>query len=222
MLTVKSCPWKNEPPVRVMPGESRPKDGVYHFLLPDEGMANYTDKVVKQLKPAELKKMQEWRKEFCKPFTADETRQLTKLSKAADNLWARHAEQCAKLRKRTADPHSVWGMEPDLELKPSSVQEKDRILEQELRSRKLEQSTPYVRLKTAMDYWCSLWFWPIDKAHELPSRAEFLFDMGLILEGSTTYRPCASQNEQLTLCAIPQKPVQLSLPTDEELGQVNI
>lgn len=35
-----------------------------------------------------------------------------------------------------------------------------------------------------MDYWCALWFWPIDKADLLPTRSEFLFDMSLILEGT--------------------------------------
>ena len=24
--------------------------------------------------------------------------------------------------------------------------------------------TPYWRLKTVMDAWCALWFWPVDKA----------------------------------------------------------
>ena len=221
MLTDASCPWKNTPPVRVMPGEHRPKGGVYHFLMPDEGMASYNDRVIKQLKPAELKKMQNWRKEFCKVFTKEDAAFMSRLSKAADNLWARHADQCARLRRRTADPHTVWGMDPDPNLKPSSVQEKDRILEQEMRSRKLEQSTPYVRLKTAMDYWCALWFWPIDKADELPTRSEFLFEMQFILEGTTIRRPM-DEDKQFTLCAIPKKPEQLRLPTDEELGQVNI
>lgn len=35
-----------------------------------------------------------------------------------------------------------------------------------------------------MDYWCALWFWPIDQADLLPTRSEFLFDMSLILEGT--------------------------------------
>lgn len=42
----------------------------------------------------------------------------------------------------------------------------------------------YARLKFAMDYWCALWFWPIDQAELLPTRSEFLFDMSLILEGT--------------------------------------
>ena len=34
-----------------------------------------------------------------------------------------------------------------------------------------------------MDAWSALWFWPIDKADFLPSRAAFLTDIALILEG---------------------------------------
>ena len=49
----------------------------------------------------------------------------------------------------------------------------------------MRNAGPYARLKFAMDYWCALWFWPIDKADLLPSRSEFLFDMSLILEGTT-------------------------------------
>lgn len=32
-----------------------------------------------------------------------------------------------------------------------------------------------------MDYWCALWFWPIEKAELLPTRQQFLTEMGLIL-----------------------------------------
>lgn len=35
-----------------------------------------------------------------------------------------------------------------------------------------------------MDYWCALWFWPISQADLLPSRAEFIFEMDLILRGT--------------------------------------
>ena len=48
----------------------------------------------------------------------------------------------------------------------------------------MKNAGPYARLKFAMDYWCALWFWPIDKADLLPSRSEFFFDMSLILEGT--------------------------------------
>src|SRR5690606_36458172 len=31
--------------------------------------------------------------------------------------------------------------------------------------------TPYRRLKTVMDTWCALWFWPLDKVGELDGTA---------------------------------------------------
>ena len=40
----------------------------------------------------------------------------------------------------------------------------------------------------ALDYWCSLWFWPISAYSVLPSRHQFLLEMSLILTG----RPAAT------------------------------
>lgn len=45
------------------------------------------------------------------------------------------------------------------------------------------QRCGYKRLKTAMDAWCALWLWPLDKADLLPDRREFLEGMRLILDG---------------------------------------
>ena len=45
-------------------------------------------------------------------------------------------------------------------------------------------TSPYRRLKLALDYWCSLWFWPIPEAGKLPSRSEFLNEMAEIFAGS--------------------------------------
>ncbi len=41
----------------------------------------------------------------------------------------------------------------------------------------------YQRLKLVMDYWCALWFWPIDQAHLLPHREEYFGDLAEILAG---------------------------------------
>jgi hypothetical protein len=34
-----------------------------------------------------------------------------------------------------------------------------------------------------MDYWCALWFWPIEKSELLPSREEWLLELSALLEG---------------------------------------
>ena len=45
----KERAWLEGVPERVKPGEVRPEGAVYHWLLPDSGMANYTDRAVKQM-----------------------------------------------------------------------------------------------------------------------------------------------------------------------------
>ena len=44
-------------------------------------------------------------------------------------------------------------------------------------------ATPFRRLKLVMDYWCALWFWPLDKATELPSRELWWFVLETVLLG---------------------------------------
>ncbi len=35
-----------------------------------------------------------------------------------------------------------------------------------------------------MDYWCALWFWPIEQSELLPDRASFLMEIGLLVHGN--------------------------------------
>jgi hypothetical protein len=49
------------------------KDTVYHFLLPDTRVWRIAeDKVIKQMAADEIKTINEWRKEFTKPFSKSE------------------------------------------------------------------------------------------------------------------------------------------------------
>jgi len=177
--------WLDEIPERVMPGTKREENTVYHFLLPDKNMAVYNDKVVKQLAGDQIKTMNEWRKEFIEPLSATETALLIKLSTAVDGLWLRHTEKQKEIERRTTDPLQVFGQKKSrTERKFSTTEEKDKILQQEIHARDVRSSSPYRRLKLVMDYWCALWFWPIEKADLLPSRAQYLFDLTLILEGN--------------------------------------
>ena len=60
-------------PDRVPLGTKRmPKKQVYHFLLGDPGMCSYSDKVIKQLEPANIKAMKDWNKKFTGPVNDDD------------------------------------------------------------------------------------------------------------------------------------------------------
>jgi hypothetical protein len=158
--------------------QDRPKDSVYHFLVPDEGMAAFdTDKVIKGLAPQEVQVIKDWRRDFCKPFDKGDVAKLIELSDAVDALWKQVIRERQRATKQTNQPISVWGQE---EPKEPLI----NIPAQEKVAAELERYyTAYRRLKLAMDYWCALWFWPIPEVGKLPSRDEFLFDMEVILKG---------------------------------------
>jgi hypothetical protein len=218
----KSDPlWLDAVPERVMPGDKRPPDTVYHFLLPDRGMADYRDKVVKQMAADEIKAINDWRKAFTQPFSIPEIDQLKKLSSAIDTLWEKHAQMQGYVNGRTTDPLYVFGQTPPDRKPPLTTTEfKDNILHQELFSKDVRDSSPYRRLKLAMDYWCALWFWPIEKAHLLPSRAEYLFDLSLILEGDLYDVNVEPDGQHLLFPDT--RPRQLSLNLFNELGHVDV
>lgn len=199
----------------------RAENAIYHWLVPDPGMSVYADRVVKELKRDEIAAINAWRKKFGKAFAPSDLDTLKKLSVAADGLWARHLEALASLRKATTDPLPVWP-DPPSDKAPTTTQWKD----EQYRKILLHPFSPYRRLKLAMDYWCALWFWPIDQADKLPTRDEFLMEMSVLL-GTTPTAPEPSP-EQGTLPGflveyggVAQR-VQPEIDPDDPAGLVNV
>lgn len=156
---------------------------IYHFLLPAEGMGMVTDKVIKQMEPKAVEAFKRWRKAFCAPLTEDEVAQVQRLSRAVEALWTLHAQELAKLRAATRDDLQVWPSQRPNEA-PTSTAEKDFAYQQHLLSERQRIVSPYRRLKLAMDYWCALWFWPVDEVDSLPERGQWWFLLEDILVGS--------------------------------------
>lgn len=180
--------WYDDAPTRIMPGEKRKRTGVtsrvYHFLLGDPSMGDYSDKVIKGLQPEKIKAIKAWQKEFTKSYSEDEIEILLRLSDVIDDLWDKVVSLRKSVERATFEPLSVYGHdESSLENSHKTIREKDAIYKRLYKSERMNNAGPYARLKAAMDYWCALWFWPIDKAELLPSRQDFFMDMSLILEG---------------------------------------
>jgi hypothetical protein len=170
----------------------RPAGSIYHFLLPDKGMAAFDgDKTIRELAPDAVAAIKSWRKGFTARFSADEIRLLARLSDRIDALWSQHLRDRQTLLARTRDPISLWGQEREGEkgrsLKPNPhsplpTPQTRPIAEKEAELARLYAPTSaYRRLKLAMDYWCSLWFWPIEEAGRLPTRAQYLADLDTLL-----------------------------------------
>ena len=194
--------WFNQAPERVAQSAEREihrrPDTVYHFLLPDPGMADYRNKTAKAQEPDNFERIKAWRKAFCKPFSDEDIAELEALSNRVDKLWAAHTEQLARDHQATEDTLSVWGG-PDLARQRRTGNEwKDRIRAQGVYSEGTRTASPYRRLKLVMDYWCALWFWPIRHADELPHRDEFLNEISLVLTGSV-FQPDLGPNQTAQL-----------------------
>ena len=195
--------WFNSAPQRVPwrtaenAAPSRPPGTVYHFLLPDDGMANYRDKAAKLLEADNFERIKAWRKTFFQPFADEQIKELESLSSRVDELWAEHVKQLAYDRAATEDAQPVWG-QPEAAQRATANEWKDAIRNQGVFSEGTRTASPYRRLKLVMDYWCALWFWPIGKANLLPSRHDFLNEITLVLRTSL-FQPDIGPNQTADL-----------------------
>lgn len=179
--------WHEEPPRRVTPQAPRKLDEIWHFLLPDPGMANYTEKAAKALFPEDFERLKKWRKDFTRPLEAHEVARLQQLSKQVQELWQEHTVALARDRERTEDALGLWPHEAGAtDTQPAAITraQKEAIRRAGLFNEDGDYATPFRRLKLVMDYWCALWFWPITESAKLPSREEWWLEVGAILEGN--------------------------------------
>jgi hypothetical protein len=185
LLKGASPAWHETAPRRLDPkNPKREPDEIYHFLLPDPGMANWKDKVAKEFYPEEFKKAAAWRKEIIQPLTDSEIKRLLHLSSLIDQLWDEHTVWLKRDRAATEDPLPVWP-HPDAGTRNKyDRRQKDNILKSGMLSDDADEATPYRRLKLVMDTWCSLWFWPIGSSASLPERSYWWMIVGAVLEGS--------------------------------------
>jgi len=163
-------------------GEARHIDEVWHFLLPDPGMSFYDQDIVRPLAPEAWKIFAEWRRSFTAPLDADEIATLKRLSAVVDVLFNDVADRLEETRREINDEIAFWPAESKVGERHIDFQEKLQRLAR-FHGDGAKSAVSWRRLRTVMDAWCALWFWPIDKADLLPSRVAFLTDIALVLEG---------------------------------------
>lgn len=188
----KDPSWLNSEPAELAMNTPREEKQIFHFLLPDSGMANYSDKTVKQRYPDDFKALDSWRKEFTKSFAPHEIADVQRISGKVEALWNTFRQQLKAERQKTADNYPVWPAENTAQVR-SSLSSKDETF-----SGRLEDNSTYQKLRWVMDYWCALWFWPIDKANELPDRGMWLMEMETLIGGIVVTERVTEVAEQAT------------------------
>jgi hypothetical protein len=215
--------WLKSAPEDVpFPAGAIPAGHIHHFLLPAEGWAAVAgEKEARELVPKDSKRLNDWRKGIRKPPSTkkspgqklSQVQRLQDLAGRAEYLWSLVIDRLRISEREIRRTIDVWGAE-DLPV-AQETKPRDEILE-ELTS----PGTPFWRLKTVMDAWCALWFWPTDKVGMLdgsapdyvtepePATLEPAPDPSPVF--SATYVKVSlldDEPEQLTLAAVaPRKP----------------
>ncbi len=180
--------WFNGKPDEIGWRNRLPENHVWQFLLPAKDMANFDkDKSIASFAKDAQDRIKAWRKDgFFKKLEPHEVKLVQKLSRIAEALFDQVAEDLAKTRAAANDAITLW---PDKVIPGNrglDFHAKEKLNAHLIGADHAANTLPYKRLKTAMDAWCALWLWPLDKADLLPSRAEFLQGMAMILEGGFT------------------------------------
>ena len=151
-----------------------PSGHVHHFLLPAVGWGAVAgEKEAKELAPDQAKQLATWRRQIrkapserkSKGHKLTQVQRLQALSARAEYLWSLVIERLRISEREISRPINVWGA-TDL---PKA---QEAIPRDEIVADLTTPGTPYWRLKTVMDAWCALWFWPLDKAALLDGSAE--------------------------------------------------
>ena len=147
---------------------------IYHFLVPDKNMLGVL-KIAEQkaANPEKAKAMAAILKEWTKPITKEETLILRRLSQGIDKLISDYIVHQEKIEKLTANNYEVWEHRTYHNAAISMFSDKQALID----SRNARNNAFY-KLKTIMDYWCSLWFWEYEDSALLPqNRADYWLDI---------------------------------------------
>ena len=160
---------------------NRKQNEIYHFLLPDKNMVpSASIKILKAENSVFSKGVATWKKEWTKPLSKTEFEKVKAISNTIDELLAEYYRFQRNINLQTGSRQNIFGATRKNEqgiLQMQSYDEKEKLADQRNR-----HSAPYFKLKIVMDYWCSLWFWDVRQADELPNRAQYWSDIANILQ----------------------------------------
>ena len=165
---------------------NRSVNDVYHFLLPDANMLGVRSiKEQKKEHPAEEKHMTAILKDWTAPIASYDFKTLQRLSAKIDILLKDYFTDQISIEKYTNNRREIWdgidhsGSES---LFKEEEQAESYARKQTLFDTRYGHNNAYRKLKLAMDYWCSLWFWEYKDADNLPTRQEYWADIEALLD----------------------------------------
>ena len=159
--------WLDTAPrtTRSPPARSRPATSTTSCSRPRAGARSRARRKRSNSPPTRPSNSARWRRQLRKPPSDKKSRghkltqlqRLQALSVRAEYLWSLVIERLQISEREISRTIDVWGATG----LPEAVEAfpRDKIV-----ADLTAPGTPYWRLKTVMDAWCALWFWPLDQA----------------------------------------------------------
>jgi hypothetical protein len=176
-----------------------PDRAVHQFLLPAIGWGVVAgEKEARALAPEAVAQLAAWRKGIHhKPKKGKQIQRLQALARRAEFLWDLVIQRLEISEREISRRIDVWGAD-ELDHLHEAVDRQD--VYDDLHA----EGTPYWRLKTLMNTWCALWFWPLHQAGLLDGTASVYPDSWQV----------AAQTESVEVTEPVEPPV--SLPFAEQ------
>lgn len=164
---------KDSKKLKRKPGE------IYHFLVPDKNMlAVLNIKEEKAAHPAEAALMKKKLADWTANITKEDMLILRKLSAKIDQLIKECVLHQQKIDYLTQNRYAIWG-HTDRAYEYYTFDAFDD--KQSVSDSRNQKGNAFYKLRTIMDYWCSLWFWEYEDASLIPSRREYWLDIAQII-----------------------------------------
>ena len=152
---------------------------IYHFLVPDKNMlAVLNIKEEKAAHPAEAALMKKKLADWTANITKEDMLILRKLSAKIDQLIKECVLHQQKIDYLTQNRYAIWG-HTDRAYENYTFDAFDD--KQSVSDSRNQKGNAFYKLRTIMDYWCSLWFWEYEDASLIPSRREYWLDIAQII-----------------------------------------
>lgn len=163
---------------------------IHHFLLPARGWGSAVEvpKAVRDLVPPEtLKRLKTWRSGVRKAPSKTQVKQLQALSIRVETLWGIALRRLRIAEEESSRALDLWGRE--------ETPRTQAVSREQIEASLADADGAYRRLRTLMDAWCALWFWPLtEELVEPPSLDEWLSACQAIL-GTPDLNPRRRQTE---------------------------
>ena len=168
---------------------------IYHFLLPDKNMlalrsikdvfiptdATEEERIkLKETRKAQIKGMKEKLDDWTAPISGEEFQILQRISAKIDKRLFEYFTFQWNIERLTNNKTDLWGVAGQTNIEFGSLAE-NYAEKERLNDTRKRHNNAYFILKNVLDYWCALWFWEFDDAHQLPTRREYWSDIEAIL-----------------------------------------